>query len=77
MNGVSVLKWKGLFNFEAARTSETHLGLRRQGGSRDTAFARKKIKRTKKNFGAGESGVALRFPPQSKMSQSFARCTLI
>jgi hypothetical protein len=34
--------------------------------SGDTAFARKKISRTHHHHRAHESGVALRFPPQSK-----------
>ena len=58
----------------ALRKLPPHLGLRWPGGSRDTAFGRKEIKRTKKSFRACESGVALRFPPQSKMPQSFVRC---
>jgi len=42
-------------------------GLRWQGGSRDTAFGRSRPVRTDEIVRARESGVALRFPPQSKM----------
>jgi hypothetical protein len=47
------------------RQGGTRLGVRWQGGSRDTAFAQAKIKLKPKPFRARESGVALRFPPQS------------
>ena len=42
------------------------LGLRWQGGSRDTAFGRATPVRTDETVRAREGGVALRFPPQSK-----------
>jgi hypothetical protein len=40
--------------------------------SGDTAFGRTKNFRVENNFSAVESGVALRFPPQSKTSQAGA-----
>jgi hypothetical protein len=40
-------------------------GLRWQGGSRDTAFGRTNPRLALDGFRACESGVALRFPPQS------------
>ena len=46
--------------------AQRHLGLRWQGGSRDTAFVRAENFRADEILRAGESGVALRFPPQSK-----------
>jgi hypothetical protein len=42
------------------------LGLRWQGGSRDTAFVRAALTRIPTPFRPREGGVALRFPPQSK-----------
>jgi hypothetical protein len=51
---------------EKLSANAQRLGVRWQGGSRDTAFARTAGFRTKKIFRAVESGVALRFPPQSK-----------
>jgi hypothetical protein len=41
--------------------------------SGDTAFAREGVERTKEDFRPHESGVALRFPPQSKS----AGCSLV
>jgi hypothetical protein len=42
------------------------LGLRRQRGSGDGAFERARLVVDPKTFHPCESGVALRFPPQSK-----------
>jgi hypothetical protein len=53
------------------------LGLRWQGGSRDTAFARTGRIGLEKVFRAGESGVALRFPPQSRTSLVVAQLLLV
>ena len=47
------------FSNQPTNSPAAQLGLRWQGGSRDTAFA------PKNNFRAVESGVALRFPPHS------------
>jgi hypothetical protein len=41
-------------------------GLRRQSGSGDGAFARRSVLDFSATSRAGESGVALRLPPQSK-----------
>jgi hypothetical protein len=47
-------------------TDPRRFGLRWQSGSGDTAFERAENFLTKENVGAHKSGVALRFPPQSK-----------
>ena len=52
--------------FEDASPVGARLGVRWQGGSRDTAFARTTPFLNSEIFRPRESGVALRFPPQSK-----------
>jgi len=49
------------------------LGLRWQGGSRDTAFGRTEIVLAGETFRACQSGVALPFPPQSMTRLSIRR----
>ena len=59
-----------IFKTSPRQTVRRH-GVRWQGGSRDTAFGRARIYLHPKIFKAGESGVALRFPPQSMMLASW------
>ena len=54
-------------------TKLARLGLRWQGGSRDTAFGRTNVHGITEVVRACESGVALRFPPQSKTRRADSR----